>query len=200
MTYRTRRGKPCARKGTECLQPSRAPRAIASFGRAPSSGNARHGRGSLAPTAEVRMPPASAREGAHPSQGSDPPLARDLSVSILDRQYIRARCLHSRCMDVHERHAERHATTVFFPFRMCTIIVFMFLFVSIYSLLVLGSSCFHTWQAVLRAPKGMLVMATRLRVGTECSGVELVPYALNAIGLRGFGCLASARRTACVAS
>ena len=33
----------------------------------------------FAPTAELRMHPASAREGAHPSQGSDPPLARDLS-------------------------------------------------------------------------------------------------------------------------
>ena len=52
-------------------------------------------------------------------------------------------------------------------------------------LLVLGSSCFHTWQAVLRTPKGILVMATRLRVGLECSGMELVPYALNEIGLRG---------------
>ena len=41
---------------------------------------------------------------------------------------------------------------------------------------------------VLRTPKGILVlvMAPRLRVGTECSGMELVPYALNKIGLRGY--------------
>ena len=38
---------------------------------------------------------------------------------------------------------------------------------------------------MLRTPKGILVMAPPLRVGTECSGTELVPYALNEIGLRG---------------
>ena len=43
-------------------------------------------------------------------------------------------------------------------------------------------------EVVLRTPKGILVlvMAPRLRVGTECSGMELVPYALNKIGLRGY--------------
>ena len=40
-------------------------------------------------------------------------------------------------------------------------------------------------QEVLRTPKGIPLMARHLRVGTECSGMELVPYALNAIGLRG---------------
>jgi hypothetical protein len=94
-----------------------------------------------------------------------------------------------------------HAITVF-PFRTCTIMVVNVISsVSISSLLVVGSSCFHTWLAVLRTPKGILVMAPRLRAGTECSGMELVPYALNAIGLRGhFQCLLSARRTASVAS
>ena len=38
---------------------------------------------------------------------------------------------------------------------------------------------------MLRTPKGIPAMARHLRVGTECSGMELVPYALNAIGLRG---------------
>ena len=48
-----------------------------------------------------------------------------------------------------------------------------------------GSSCVHAHQAVLRTAKGMVVMALCLRVGTESSGMELVPYALNQIGVRG---------------
>ena len=63
--------------------------------------------------------------------------------------------------------------------------VHVFLSVSKSALLVVGSSCFHTWLAVLRTPKGIVEMAPCLRVGTECSGMELVPYALNEIGLRG---------------
>jgi hypothetical protein len=38
---------------------------------------------------------------------------------------------------------------------------------------------------VLRAPKGIPVMARHLRVGTECLGMELVPHTWNALGLRG---------------
>lgn len=43
----------------------------------------------------------------------------------------------------------------------------------------------HARKVVLRTPKGIVVMAPCLRVGTECSGMELVPYALDRIGLRG---------------
>ena len=77
------------------------------------------------------------------------------------------------------------AITVF-PFRTCTIMVFMLFCPSRYlRCSSLARAVFHTWLAVLRTPNGILVMAPRLRVGTECSGMELAPYALNQIGLRG---------------
>ncbi|MFM7979145.1 MAG: DNA cytosine methyltransferase [Candidatus Fonsibacter sp.] len=72
------------------------------------------------------------------------------------------------------------------PFRTRTIMVLMFSSASVSEspLLVVGSSCFHTQKVVPRAPKGIILMALGLRVGTECSGMERVPYASNEIGLR----------------
>ena len=78
----------------------------------------------------------------------------------------------------------KHAISVF-TFCTCTIIVFMSVFRPSQYLGCLSFARADARQEVLRAPKGIPVMARHLRVGTECSGMELVPYALNAIGLRG---------------
>ena len=59
-------------------------------------------------------------------------------------------------------------------------------FISVLPVIRAGASCLaHARQAVRRTPKGIVVMAPCLRVGTACSGLEIVPYALNKTGLRG---------------